>query len=245
MDPKGRVALVTGGAVRIGRAISVALAAAGADVIIHYRNSKKDADKLRRILKTFDVRSWVLQADLSSEAACVDLIRRSIKTAGRLDMLVNNAAVFHKDSLRKTTEKKLLEEFWPNLFAPMILMRAFAEHAKAGKIINLVDRRITSLDTEAVPYVLTKKALAELTRIAALEFAPSIAVNAVAPGAILPPPGKGMDYLEDKAGPIPLKRRCLPEEVADTVVFMMKNDAMTGQVVFVDGGQHLLGMVEA
>ena len=108
-------------------------------------------------------------------------------------------------------------------------------------MINLLDRRITSLDDSCVPYVLSKKSLAEFTRIAALELAPRITVNAVAPGAVLPPPGKGKAYLKDNAGPIPLGRLVKPEEVAAAVVFLLKSESVTGQTVFVDGGQNLLG----
>jgi len=141
--------------------------------------------------------------------------------------LVNNAAVFHKNSLRTLSGQKLLAEFWPNLFAPILLMRAFAAQAKRGKIINLLDRRITSLDASSVPYVLAKKALAEATRLAALELAPDMTVNGVAPGAILPPPGKGMAYLQDHAGPTPLKRQATPRQVAEAVVFLLQNDSIT------------------
>ena len=108
-------------------------------------------------------------------------------------------------------------------------------------MVNLLDRRITSLDTSCVPYVLSKKSLAELTKIAALDLAPRIRVNAVAPGAVLPPPGKGRAYLRDMAGPIPMGRLVKPEEIAEAVVCLLKADSVTGQILFVDGGQRLLG----
>jgi pteridine reductase len=236
MTLQGKVALVTGGAARIGAAICRALAAEGASVVIHCRRSKREAAALAK-----EVRGWVAQSDLNSEAACDRLIEQAVCIAGRLDILVNNAAVFHKDSLRTVSGKKLLDEFWPNLFAPILLMRAFAAQARRGKIVNLLDRRIASLDTSSVPYVLTKKAFAEATRMAALELAPGITVNSVAPGAVLPPPGKGMKYLHDNAGPAPLKRPVTSKEIAEAVVFLLRSDSVTGQIVFVDGGQNLLG----
>lgn len=241
MNLKGKAALVTGGAARIGRAICLALAARGAHVVVHYHRSARDAAELTRLVRGRGGKAWAIQAALDSEKACSSLIRRAAARAGRLDILVNNAAVFHKDSLRGVTGDKLQAEFWPNLFAPMLLMRAFAERARKGKIINLLDRRITSLDTSCVPYLLSKKALAEVTRIAALELAPRITVNGVAPGAVLPPPGRGAKYLRDQAGPVPLNRQVRPEDVAEAVVFLLEHDAVTGQVLFVDGGQHLLG----
>ena len=240
MKLHGQTALVTGGAVRIGRAICAELADAGANVIIHTRNSAQAAETLRIALMQRGVQAWVLTADLNSEAACHDLIQRAIATAGRLDILINNAAIFHKDNLTTTTEAKLLAEFWPNLFAPLLLMRAFARQSSGGKIINLLDRRIAGCDTECVPYVLTKKALAELTQLAARELAPRFTVNGVAPGAVLPPPGQGADYLHDQAGPVPLHKQITPADVAAAVLALLQNDAITGQILFVDGGQHLL-----
>ena len=240
MKLHGQTALVTGGAVRIGRAICAALADAGANVIIHTRNSAQDAEILYADLMQRGVQAWVLTADLNSEAACHDLIQQAIATAGQLDILINNAAVFHKDNLETTTEAKLLAEFWPNLFAPLLLMRAFARQSSGGKIINLLDRRIVGCDTDCVPYVLTKKALAELTQLAARELAPRFTVNGVAPGAVLPPPGQGVDYLHDKAGPVPLQKQITSADVAAAVLALLQNDAITGQILFVDGGQHLL-----
>jgi NAD(P)-dependent dehydrogenase (short-subunit alcohol dehydrogenase family) len=241
MNLKGQTALVTGGAVRIGAAICRALAEQGAHVVVHYHRSEAAARELCQELAGFGVRAFRVQAELGSGAACARLVADAVRQAGQLDLLVNNAAVFHKDHLRAVTEEKLLAEFWPNLFAPMLLLRAFAEQCARGRIVNLLDRRIAGDDVACAPYLLSKKALAELTRLAALEFAPAIAVNGVAPGAVLPPPGRGKDYLRDQAGPVPLQRQVTPEEVAEVVVFLLQSDAITGQIVFVDGGQHLLG----
>ena len=240
MELYGKTALVTGGAVRIGRAICEALAASGVNVVIHYWQSRSAAEALRARLRKSGVRAWLVKAELQSEDACVGLISDAVKAAGRFEILVNNAAVFHKDSLRFTTAEKLLAEFWPNLFAPLLLMRAFVERCGTGRIVNLLDRRIAGRDTSCVPYLLSKKALAALTGLAALELAPQFTVNGVAPGAILPPPGRGAAYLRDAAGPAPLQRACTPAEVAAAVVGLLQQDAVTGQIVYVDGGQHLL-----
>jgi NAD(P)-dependent dehydrogenase (short-subunit alcohol dehydrogenase family) len=240
MNLAGQTALVTGGAVRIGRAICEALAGAGLNVVVHYRRSATEAVALCAELERRGVQAWAVPADLSSEAACTELIRRATAAAGRLDILINNAAVFHKDSLRATTEAGLLAEFWPNLFAPLLLMRALAAQGAGGKIVNLLDRRITGHDVECVPYVLAKKALAELTQLAARELAPRFTVNGVAPGAVLPPPGQGAAYLHDFAGTVPLQKQVTPAAVAAAVLALLQNDAITGQILFVDGGQHLL-----
>ena len=236
MDLQGKVVLVTGGGVRIGRAICEAFAAQGACVVIQYRSSRKEAVALAK-----DLGGVAVQSGLESEAACDGLVASVVKTVGRLDILVNNAAVFHKDTTASMTASKIGQEFWPNLFVPMLLTRAFARRVRKGAVVNLLDRRITSLDASCVSYVLSKKALADFTRIAALDLAPRIRVNGVAPGAVLPPPGKGMKYLHDKAGPVPLKRRVTPGDVAGAVVYLLRSDSITGQIIYVDGGQNLCG----
>ncbi len=234
---RDRVALVTGGGVRIGAAVSRALDAAGARVVIHARNSRREAEALAATLRD----AVVVTADLSSEAACFGLVDDALRAAGRLDVLVNSAAVFNKGGLRTADMSRTLAEFWPNFFAPMQLMRAFAARCDEGRIVNILDRRVFGHDVSCAPYVLSKKALAELTQLAALELAPSFVVNAVAPGPVLPPPGRDEDYLRERGGRVPLNRRPTPEDIAATVLFLATCSAVTGQIVCCDGGQHLLG----
>jgi len=222
---------VTGGAVRIGRAITEALIAAGVDVIVHYKNSGDNAGTLSQT---------TIQADLNDPAQCETLIARAAEKFGTIDILINNAAVFYKTGLMESTYEKLLNELQPNLFAPLALMRGFARQMTAGKIINMLDRRITSHDTLCVPYMLGKKGLEELTKLAALEFAPEITVNAVAPGAVLPPPEQANDIAWEPAGKIPLEKRPTPADIAGAVIYLLKTDVITGQILYVDGGQNLL-----
>jgi pteridine reductase len=239
MKLKGKKALVTGGAVRIGRAICEMLAREGADVCIHYNRSYDQASALRDSLETFGVQAHVAEANLMTETACNELMEKAVALLGPLDILVNNASVFHKQTLDEADMDVWLGEMWPNFFAPVLLMRAFAQHSKQGKIVNLLDRRITSRDTACVPYIISKKALAEVTQVAALHYAPHIAVNGVAPGAVLPPPGKDEQYIKDHAGPVPLEVQVTPDDIAAAVRFVLENDTMTGQIIYVDGGQHL------
>jgi NAD(P)-dependent dehydrogenase (short-subunit alcohol dehydrogenase family) len=183
-----------------------------------------------------------LQADLVSEGACVDLMDAVHEELGGCDILINNASLFHKDRIPEATFEKIEKEFWPNCWAPFFLIREVASrNSGQGDVINLLDRRIETLDTACVPYLLSKKALAEITRLAALEYAPRIRVNGIAPGAILPPPGKDEAYLEEHAGKIPLGRISSPEEIASVVLHYLSQPSLTGQITFVDGGQHLLG----
>ena len=232
MNLNGKRALVTGGAVRIGRAIADALAAEGAEVIVHFQTSEHEAQAF-----------WpnVIQADLNDPAQCETLMERAIEEFGPIDILVNNAAVFHQTSLMDSDHKTVMAELQPNLLAPLALIRGFAQQGISGKIINLLDRRITGHDTTCIPYMLSKKGLEELTKLAAIDLAPGITVNAVAPGAVLPPPQDVDNPAWEAAGTIPLERRPTPEDVAEAVLYLLKSDSVTGQILFIDGGQNLLG----
>ncbi len=236
-----RVALVTGGALRIGRAIVRALAAAGYGVVVHYRSSAKPAAELCLDLRAAGAPAWRVRGDLGTEAGCRAVVDEALAKAGRLDVLVNNAAVFEKRPLARVDEAALRGDFATNLFAPVLLARRFARAAGRGAIVNLLDRRVAGHDPACVPYLLSKKALAAFTQSAALALAPRFTVNAVAPGPVLPPPGRPERYLKDRAGRIPLGRTVAPEEIARAVVFLLECRGTTGQILFVDGGQHLLG----
>ena len=237
----GQVALVTGGAVRIGRAIARALAAAGYGVVVHYRASAKPAAEVCLELRALGVPAWRVHGVLDTEVGCRALLEAALEKAGRLDVLINNAAVFHKQALRHIDEAALRGEFETNLFAPVLLTRQFAQVARRGSIVHLLDRRIAGNDPTCIPYLLSKKALAAFTESAALALAPRFTVNAVAPGPVLPPPGRPIRYLKERAGRIPLDRPVSPEEIARAVLFLIQSRSTTGQILFVDGGQHLLG----
>jgi NAD(P)-dependent dehydrogenase (short-subunit alcohol dehydrogenase family) len=224
---KGKRALVTGGAMRIGREITQQLQAAGVEVVVHYCTSAAQAQALS---------PFTLQADLSQPEACA----RLMEAAGSLDILINNAAIFTKDTLVQSMPERVQREFATNLFAPLELTRLFAAQG-GGAVVNLLDRRIDCNDTSCAPYSLTKKSLADLTRLAALEYAPQTRVNAVAPGAILPPPGHPSERVYEAAGRIPLDQLPPLSDLAEAVLFLLKTDSITGQIIYIDGGQHLLG----
>lgn len=238
MELKGKVVLITGAVARLGRVLAEALAGEGCDLVIHYNRSVAGAEALVRQLRRNGRRAAAIKCDLRAPGAGENLIKRSFHVMGGLDILVNNAASFSKIGLRNCSEKQLRSELELNLMAPVFMARSFAKVAGKGKIINILDRRIAGLESGMAAYLLSKQALASFTRIAALELAPDISVNGVAPGPVLPPSGAGN---REKAGKIPLARRPCPNDVADAVIFLLKTDAITGQIVFVDGGQHLLG----
>ena len=229
----GKTALVTGAAKRLGRAIALGLAAEGADVVIHYHTSADEAEQVRGEISALGVNAWTIQADLSSEDETTALVVRAVELAGRLRILVNNASIFEPGTLADTTFDEMADSLVVNAWAPLKLTWRFAaQEMESGHVVNLLDTRLRGGDPEHMAYILSKSALATATRATALEFAPRIAVNAVAPGLVLPEVG------EDASG-LPLQRVGSPADVAEAVVYLTKTRFVTGQIIFVDGGRHL------
>lgn len=245
MDLQNRTAVVTGGALRIGREICRGLARKGVNVIVHYRSSKDAAAELVAELRSSGVDSAALQADFRDPDNCKDLIGRAADLWGDLDILINSASVFHKDSLFSLDAAKLRNEMQINLEAPTLLMKAFAEQCESGGIVNLLDTRIAGDDTTCIPYLLSKKALAEATRLAAIELAPNFTVNAIAPGDVLPPKRADGGQVKEYAHFAPLTADSTPEHILRAVIFLLEMDPVTGQILFVDSGEHLCSEVEA
>lgn len=242
--------MVTGGAVRIGRAICLALAQRGCGVVVHYHRSDRAAHALAEELNTAGARASTVGGRLNTQRECEQVLGRAADGTGHLNVLVNNASIFRKTPLADCDEAAVMAELSTNLLAPLFLCRAFAAHLAEsspgkgirGKIVNLLDRRVRGVEPGCVPYLLSKKALADFTKIAALELAPAVTVNGVAPGAILAPTGpdgQADGGVTDYAGTNPLGRQCSAEDVATAVCFALEFDALTGQVIFVDAGQHL------
>jgi pteridine reductase len=182
------------------------------------------------------------QADLRREGGAAQLIGKVTEHFGRMDILVNSAAIFMADELAETTEESWDDLFDINLKAPFFLCRAFAEHVgreRTGQIVNIADWRATRPGPRYLAYTLTKAGLIAMTQGLAHALAPNIRVNAIAPGAILPPPGQGRGYLERLAATIPLQRTGAPEDVAGALLFLLRADFVTGELVFVTGGEHL------
>ncbi len=240
----GQTALVTGGAKRLGRAIALTLAHAGADVVVHCRGSLTEAKALAEELRGLGRQAWVEQADLGDAAQAEALFASACRSAGGgLDILVNSASIFPQGRLDDLDPAELDRNIRINALAPFILGRALARSRRGGCIVNLLDSRIMDHDAEHAAYHLSKRLLATLTRMMALEFAPHVRVNAVAPGLILPPPGEDDAYLERLKRTNPLERHGGPDDVADAVLFLARSAFVTGQTIFVDGGRHMRGAV--
>ncbi len=234
----GRRALITGGALRLGRAIATELADAGASVVIHYRRSRDEAEEAAAEIEERGVAADVIQADLSDPDAAEALIDRAWESAGAIDMLVNSASRFPSGRLDELRFDALTDILALNSWAPFALTRSLAARG-GGAVVNLLDTRIVGGDPAHAGYHLSKRMLADLTRMTAIEYAPELRVNAVAPGYILPPPGQDRAYLEERARAVPLARPGSAADIAGAVVYLMRSDYVTGETIFVDGGQNL------
>ncbi|MFC2092074.1 SDR family oxidoreductase [Elusimicrobiota bacterium] len=237
----GSTALVTGASRRIGKAIALKLAACGANVIVHYSESAKQAQDVVSQLKCSGVKSWKIRADFKRPAQIENMIDRANKIAGRVDLLINNASVF-SDSYIETMEfDEFVRTLSINSFAPLVLSRDFAKQASHGSIINILDTRIETASPKHTSYQLSKDILKSITKIMALRYAPKIRINGIAPGLILPPPGKDVRFLKKLARKSLMKRYGSVDDVSNAVIYLLENDYITGEVIFVDGGQNITG----
>ncbi|VAW15920.1 FolM Alternative dihydrofolate reductase 1 [hydrothermal vent metagenome] len=236
-----QTALITGASKRIGRSIAEHLAAKGWNVAIHYNVSSVDAEQLvGRLQHNYPNQLFnAVRANLSIEKEVEGLASSVASSFHEINLLVNNASVFGKGHLKETPVELFDHQFNVNLKAPFLLIRDFANLVKKGNIINLVDTRITNNRSDFAAYTLSKKALWELTKMAALELSPGIRVNAIAPGATLPPEGKDEGYLLKLAENTPMKRPGGIAPVLKCLDFILKNDYLTGQLLFADGGENL------
>lgn len=237
-----RAALVTGAGRRIGRAIALMLAADGRAVAVHYRASRVAAEEVVAEITDAGGRAVALGADLSREAEVQELVPRVAEALGPLDCLVNNASVFENDLALTATRAGWDRHLETNLRAPFVLMQAFAHQLPAetdGAIVNILDERVWNLTPYFLSYTLSKAGLWTLTQTMALALAPHIRVNGIGPGPTLPSPRQTEEQFRRQNETMPLKRGARPEEIAAAVRYILSAPAMTGQMIALDGGQHL------
>lgn len=235
-------ALVTGGAKRLGKAISLFLADQGYTIGLHYNGSRHEAQETAKKIERKGGQCFLVQADLDSQKQTLPIIRNVAKQHRDFNLLINNASIFEPSDLRSGS-LDLLDRHWRvNCKAPYILSREFANICRrpGGQIINILDTHITQNTTQHFSYLLSKKSLASLTQMCAVELAPAIRVNAIAPGPILPPEGKSAAHLERLAQRVPLRRKGELSEITSCVKFLLENTYITGQIIYNDGGEHLL-----
>lgn len=221
MDIKDKRVLITGGALRIGRAVCITFAEAGAQIIIHCNTSLAAAQELLNILPGTD--HQIQQCDLNSPD---ELLSR----CGQIDILINNASVYR---LENDSEEKYMQV---NFHAPLSLMKQFtAQNLDEGCIINFLD----AMENESF-YSKSKQALCAATLTAAVEYAPKIRVNAIAPGPVLPPVSHKGPGMREILKEVPMGRQIPLKDITDACLFLVQNDSLTGQIIYVDGGQHLV-----
>jgi len=242
MELSNRTALITGAGHRVGKGIALALAAAGANVYIHYNRSADAALETAAAAREFGVAAATGSADLGDPAAVAALVEDAAAGLGPVQVLVNSASGFPEDTLYDVELEQWNRTLALSLTSPMLLIQAVARSLPGDReaaVVNITDWRTARPYPDHFSYTVAKGALDVLTRTAAIAAAPRVRVNAVALGAILPPPGKGSDYLKALAGSLPLQRTGSVDLVADAVLHLLRNDFITGEIVRIDGGAHL------
>lgn len=242
MNLQGKVALVTGGAVRVGKAIALALAQAGADIALSYHSSADEADATRREIEALGRRAFATQADSGKVADCRRLVAETVGALGRLDVLINNASLW-----KRTRFAELTEEDWDAVTNILLKGAAFTAHAAAphlaangdGAIVNIVDLSAFVPFPNFIAHSTGKAGLLNMTRSLAIELAPAVRVNAVAPGPVLPPPNYSKKQIQAAADRTLLGRWGTAEDVAQAALYLVQAPFVTGTVIEVDGGEHL------
>ena len=237
------VALVTGAGLRIGRAIALDLARQGCAVAVHYNRSAAAASAVVDAISAGGGRAEAIAADLSDDRAAEALVPRCAAALGPLTLLVNSASVFENDALATATRESWDAHVDVNLRAPLVLIRAFAEQladGAEGNVINLLDQRVWSLAPDFVSYTVSKAGLWTLTRTLALSLAPRVRVNGIGPGPALPSKRQSQDQFAAHCARLPLRRGTTPDEICRTVRFILETPSLTGQMIALDGGEHLV-----
>ncbi|MEN6531095.1 MAG: SDR family oxidoreductase [Anaerolineaceae bacterium] len=243
MDLKGKNALVTGSGIRLGRAIALALGEAGCNLALHYNTSVESVIQVKSDLEKMGRKAHVFQQDLEDISHVQDLMTQVCSEFGHIDILINNAGIYPAGSGKAATPEKINKVFNVNLFSPWLLISAFASQLPRevqGKVINISDGKVFRNGTDHFSYRVTKQAINTITAMFALELAPNITVNAIAPGTMLPLQGyEHVDLQVVADRQIPLKRIGSPEIIAQNVLHILSQDFMTGDVIRVDGGEFL------
>jgi NAD(P)-dependent dehydrogenase (short-subunit alcohol dehydrogenase family) len=237
------VALVTGGARRIGRAIALELAANGWDVALHYRHSAQQADATVEELRALGAQAFAFRAELGDAAELEGLLPAVVERHGRVDAVVNNASLFEHDDVASFTAEVALRHFNANVTPAIVLARALHQHVRSqgcgGCVVNLLDQKLWNSNPDHLSYTLSKAALEAASKLLAQALAPALRVCGVAPGVTLPSGPMSEQEFAQAHRMTPLERSSTPQDVASAVRFLLESPAMTGSTLLVDGGQHL------
>ena len=235
------VALVTGGACRIGAQICRSLANAGHKVIIHYNSSKSEADLLANELgKITSVAT--IQSDLGDQEQVMKLFSKSIDFFGPIDILINNACFFEYDNLESFNMDYFNRSIAINTLSPIILSKDFASQVpdEGGILINILDQKLANPNPDYLSYTISKSAISGIIESLAIGLAPSVRVNGIAPGLTMPSPHASIESFEEVHNTTPLGRGSTAQDIGDAVLFLVSAKSVTGQIIFVDGGERLM-----
>ena len=235
-------ALVTGAARRIGRAIALDLAAKGFAVGVHYHRSEADAEQVAAQIKAKGGRAVLLRADLGKESDTTTLVPRLAEALGPPGLLVNNASLFERDEALTATRESWDAHIETNLRAPFVLTQEFARHLPdnaEGLVINMLDQRVWNVTPHFTSYTVSKAGLWTITQTLALALAPRVRVNAIGPGPVMPSSRQTQAQFDRQVASVPLRRSATVDEICAAIHFMIAARSMTGQMIALDGGQHL------
>ena len=229
--------LVTGGAVRLGRAIVLHLARCGYDIALHYGTSKKLAEQTANEARKLGVRCETYHTDFSDINSITPLMTRVLEDFNQIEILVNSAANFIQENLEETSDRGLLDTINVNLMAPFILMREFKKKVNSGLIINILDERILRRVSTFGAYSVSKYSLAHLTELSAVDWGETVRVNGIAPGLILPPAGGSAEYLVKNSSNIPTKTHGSISDILRGFDYLLDSPFVNGEILFIDGGE--------
>ena len=234
-----RAALITGSGTRLGAKIALELAKDGSDIALHYYSSEEGAFETQRKIRKLGRECSVFKGDLRDINFVHELVKVAFSTFPHLNILVNSASLFKRLEIRETTPEEYDRLMSLNIRAPLFLIKEFAKFCRSGNIINILDAKTAMYQNTYSAYIISKRALADLTKLAAVEFAPDIRSNGICPGIIMPAEGENAEYVEK------LKARNLLGEKGDylkitrTIRFLLENDFVTGEIINVDGGENI------
>ncbi|MGM0832272.1 MAG: SDR family oxidoreductase [Pseudomonadota bacterium] len=231
-------ALVTGGATRLGRYFAEALADKGYDIALHVNSSRDEAEVVAKTIRAKGQRCEIVPCNFLSDSPEA-LITTAKQHFPNLSVLLNSASAYEPSPIAETDIAMLETQFRVNMFTPLLLTRYFSEAVENGQVINIIDNKVAYHQYPYAAYLLSKKSLAEMTRMAALEFAPRLRINGIAPGVVLPASQRTNDYIQWRIEGIPVKHQGNPAHLVQALHYLLDNDFVAGQILFVDGGESI------
>lgn len=234
-----RAALVTGSGTRLGAKIAVELAKDGYDIALHYHSSEYEAFETQKKIKKLGRECAVFQGDLTEISFINEIVRVAFSTFPHMNILINSASLFKRYEIRDTTPEDFDRLISLNIRAPFFLVKEFAKFCRSGNIINVLDAKTTMYQNTYSAYIISRRALADLTKLAAVEYAPNIRSNGICPGIIIPAEDESAEYVEKLKARNLLGSQGEYINITRTVKFLLDNDYVTGEIINVDGGENI------